>query len=276
MKVSVVITVFNASSTIVETLESVFGQTYKDIEVVVVDDGSTDDSVLKIREFMEGVDADKISLYEIERTGRAGALKIAVNHCRYDWLAIVDADDLWHSRKLEYQCRFISEGVAEIVATSAKMFTNSNPTIELIDGPLEYSNKAQEIGMKAMLVGNHVCHSSVVMKKKYAKYNEQLQSQVDYELWLRIVDQGVSIYRLESALTFRRLHSKQFFSYRRRFRSRFKYALNSIHVMRDYAVSHGFYHILFYQYVKLGYQLMPRPVHILKQQVVKMLGVGVS
>lgn len=100
-RVSVVIPAYNAAATIDETLLSVRAQTLSDIEIVVVDDGSSDATADIIRQHAE-LDG-RVRLISANNGGVARARNLGIEQTRTDLIAPVDADDLWHPRKLELQ-----------------------------------------------------------------------------------------------------------------------------------------------------------------------------
>ncbi len=99
--VSVVIPAYNASATLDETLQSVRAQTYKTLEILVVDDGSRDDTVA-IAERHAAADP-RVRVIQQENAGVAAARNRGWAEARADFLAFVDADDLWHATKIERQ-----------------------------------------------------------------------------------------------------------------------------------------------------------------------------
>ncbi|OPY03268.1 MAG: UDP-Glc:alpha-D-GlcNAc-diphosphoundecaprenol beta-1,3-glucosyltransferase WfgD [Syntrophorhabdus sp. PtaB.Bin047] len=99
--VSVVIPAYNAGPFIEETVGSVLDQTYTDIEVIVCDDGSTDDTVEKIRAMMEK--DSRVRLVTQDRGGVSRARNLAIGSARGDFIALLDHDDVWSATKLEKQ-----------------------------------------------------------------------------------------------------------------------------------------------------------------------------
>lgn len=98
--VSVIITTFNGSEFISETIASVICQTYSNWELIVIDDGSTDNT----REIVKSVCDERINMIEAGRIGRNGRVKnLAIAHCKGQLIAFLDHDDLWHPEKLEKQ-----------------------------------------------------------------------------------------------------------------------------------------------------------------------------
>jgi glycosyltransferase involved in cell wall biosynthesis len=96
--VSVVIPCFNAASFLEETLRSVLAQTHAPVEVIVVDDGSTDGSAAVAAAF-----GPKVHVITQENRGESAARNVGMDHCRGDWIAFLDADDVWQPDKLERQ-----------------------------------------------------------------------------------------------------------------------------------------------------------------------------
>jgi teichuronic acid biosynthesis glycosyltransferase TuaG len=115
--VSVIIPCFNAAACIADTVDSVLGQTYRNLELIVVDDRSTDNSVQLVHA-RAGSDP-RVTLIEMPRnTGApAGPRNVGVRAARGAWVAFLDADDLWHPRKLEYQMRALLGGGALMCST---------------------------------------------------------------------------------------------------------------------------------------------------------------
>lgn len=99
INVSVVIPMYNAERYIEETIQSVLSQTYEDLEVLIVNDGSTDDSLSVCRRF----DDPRIRILCQENRGLAGARNTGIRHAQGKFIALLDADDLWLPTKLEEQ-----------------------------------------------------------------------------------------------------------------------------------------------------------------------------
>jgi glycosyltransferase involved in cell wall biosynthesis len=105
--VSVLIPAYNAASTLAETLASVCRQTYRNLDIIVVDDGSTDDTVELATRL--SLDDPRIRLLRQDSAGVAAARNLALRHAAGPLVAPVDADDLWHPTKIERQIRRLRE-----------------------------------------------------------------------------------------------------------------------------------------------------------------------
>lgn len=98
---SIVIPAYNAESTLDRTLISVLNQSLEDIEVIVVDDGSIDRTPAVVRRFARN--DDRIRIIEQTNAGVAKARNAGIAMARSEWIGTVDADDIWHPRKIELQ-----------------------------------------------------------------------------------------------------------------------------------------------------------------------------
>ena len=102
--VSVIIPVYNGAKFIAETLESILGQTVRPAEVIVVNDGSTDNTVSVVEEF-----GDSVTMIHIQNSGQDWARNLGASQAKGYWLAFCDQDDLWLPAKLEKQLRLANE-----------------------------------------------------------------------------------------------------------------------------------------------------------------------
>jgi glycosyltransferase involved in cell wall biosynthesis len=98
-KVSVVIPTYNRAATVCKGVESVLAQTFTDLEVIVVDDGSSDDTGRILRETF----GDRIRYFAQPNRGASVARNKGINEARGEWIAFLDSDDLWEKDKLEWQ-----------------------------------------------------------------------------------------------------------------------------------------------------------------------------
>lgn len=109
--VSVIVPCWNSEDTLLETLESVARQTYRNIEIVIVDDGSTDRSAALAAEFCAR--EPRARLVRQENRGLGGARNRGIAESSGPWIAPVDADDVWHRTKIEKQMRAVRAAAEE-------------------------------------------------------------------------------------------------------------------------------------------------------------------
>lgn len=183
-RVSVIIPAYNAQSHIAETLASVFGQTYKDYEVIVVDDGSTDETLQVLRDC-----GDKIRLLTKVNGGPASARNLAIKYARGELIAFLDSDDLWVKDKLAEQVSFLDQHAeVGLVYSEALMFAQEGEQ-KLIKRKLGYTEAPT---FCKLLGGNFIPNLTVVLRRacidKVGWLNEarSLIAVEDYEYWLRV------------------------------------------------------------------------------------------
>ena len=106
--VSIITPSFNSEKFIAETIESVQNQTHQNWEMIIVDDCSTDNTVSIIKEFV--INDERICLFQMDKNSGAGiARNLALSKAKGDYIAFLDADDLWKPLKLEKQLQFLKE-----------------------------------------------------------------------------------------------------------------------------------------------------------------------
>jgi glycosyltransferase involved in cell wall biosynthesis len=121
--VSVVMPVYNGARYLRQALESALTQTYRPLEIVVVDDGSTDDTPALLAEF-----GDKIRSIRQQNSGSAAARNAALRAARGELIAFLDADDLWLPRKLAVQVDYLRDHPeVDLVATRWLTLTEGTP-----------------------------------------------------------------------------------------------------------------------------------------------------
>lgn len=137
--VSVIIPAYNAAQTIVETLDSVFAQTYKNLEVIVVNDGSTDDTLAVLENY-----PNSINVLSTENKGVSHARSLGFKHSKGGFIQYLDADDLLISEKIEIQLQALLVQNADVaygdwqkVRTENNQLTISETIERKIDGDLE-------------------------------------------------------------------------------------------------------------------------------------------
>jgi glycosyltransferase involved in cell wall biosynthesis len=116
-RVSAVIPAYNAARTIGQTIESALHQTVTDLEVIVVDDGSTDDTRLVVEQFRD----PRVKLFSQANSGVAAARNTGIVHASGVWVAFLDADDIWLPHKLERQLELMA-GRPDCMASQASAY----------------------------------------------------------------------------------------------------------------------------------------------------------
>jgi glycosyltransferase involved in cell wall biosynthesis len=107
--VSVVIPAYNASNTIIKALDSVCNQTYKNIEIIVVNDGSKDDTLTIITEYKEEKKGLNFTIIDKVNGGVSSARNVGIKLAQGNWIAFLDSDDEWLPNKLERQLEILNQ-----------------------------------------------------------------------------------------------------------------------------------------------------------------------
>ena len=104
MKVSVVIPTYNRAHSVVDAIRSVLGQRYTDLELIVVDDGSTDDTALRV----EAIGDHRLRYVRGGHEGVSAARNLGVRHATGELVAFLDSDDLWQADKLTREVEILA------------------------------------------------------------------------------------------------------------------------------------------------------------------------
>jgi glycosyltransferase involved in cell wall biosynthesis len=191
--VSVIIPAYNAEHFITRTLESVLNQTYQNIEVLVVDDGSSDRTPEIVHHFAE-IDA-RIILFQQSNAGVAAARNLAIQHAKGEFIAPLDADDIWYPGNLEKQIKCILSSDLDVgVVYSWSLDVDEN------DSPIDGYHTARVEGdvFSTLLCHNFIGNASATLIRKicldqvggYNSYFKELNSQgcEDWDLYLRLAE----------------------------------------------------------------------------------------
>jgi len=197
--VSIIIPCYNAERYVGEAIRSALDQAYPNVEVIVIDDGSTDGSLEVMRSF-----GDAIRWETGPNRGASAARNRGVELARGELLNFLDADDLLHRDKLERQVPVMVAGRAEVVFSDCETYPMGHP-----EQAQRYST-GHEDGEDAVVlcVSRFVlCHTSLIWKStldSLGGFREDLPWWEDYELYLRLACAGLTFHRLPEALCDRR------------------------------------------------------------------------
>ena len=183
-KVSVVMSVYNDCKYLRESIESILAQTFSNFEFIIVDDGSTDDTLSLIRKFND----DRICLLKQDHKGLPAALNYGISKANGDLVVRMDADDISFPDRIEKQVAFM----------------DSNPIVDMVGGSAEIINNIGEtIGRRSSIIGeenivklapyaNPTIHPTLCFKRnvinKIGGYREAFLYAQDYDLVLRMID----------------------------------------------------------------------------------------
>jgi len=198
--VSVIMAAYNAEKTIRQAIISVLGQTYRNLELLVVDDGSKDSTEEIVKRFAIKDNRIKL-LHSSSNYGVSKARKCALEKAEGNWIAILDSDDIWMPDKLEKQIRFQRVWNAELLFTGSSFMTKNG---KLIGWELHVP---EEISYRKLLKQNLISNSSVLVKRSLYKkfYVEGDSIHEDFAVWLGITKAGTRAYGIDEPLLIYRL-----------------------------------------------------------------------
>jgi len=198
--ISVLLPVRNGADFIEECLESVFAQTFKDFECLVINDGSTDETAVLVKKNKD----IRLRSFELKPgRGVPGALNFAILQTRGKYLARVDADDILHPQRFEKQVRYMEEHPEIGVLGSWAACFGSNK--HLIQPPADHAGIVQKLLFDTALFHPTVLIRRSIFEKQPCFYNEKYPYTEDVELWLRLAHK-TRFANLQEHLVRRRLH----------------------------------------------------------------------
>lgn len=220
-KVSVIVPAYNAAQYINESIDSALSQTYKDFEIIVVDDGSTDNTKEVLKRY-----GDKIRYYFQKNSGVNKARFLGLNVAKGEYISLLDADDRWLPEKLNSQVEILDScSDIDLVFSNfhdfyksgfdRKTFFDQNvifrkiPVKSISDAHPEYNTFASENILYDYLRGNFILPSSVTVRKttviKFEMFEKMVDGREFYEFGTRTFHQ-IKLGFVDKVLVHRRFH----------------------------------------------------------------------
>lgn len=200
---SVVIPLYNKELSIANTINSVLNQANQSFEIIVIDDGSTDNSAERVREIQD----PRIRLVQQKNQGVSAARNLGIKEARYEWIALLDGDDLWEVNHLEEIEKMMKEFPDEKVYVTSFEYSDKRPmfkyprknTIFKVDNYFKQAIK-EKLMWTSIVVANKECFDKV------GYFNVVLNRGEDLDLWARLAREYriiksstiTAIYRIEA------------------------------------------------------------------------------
>lgn len=203
--VSVVIATYNMANYLPLAVRSVLGQTYKNLEVLIVDDGSTDNTQEVVQPLLND---PRVNYIVQENKGQAAAKNRGVHESSGEYIAFLDADDMWASEKLDLQIPFFSQSRTLGIVYAKLIYIDENNR-ELLETPDNYMLFRGRVS-GPLFIRNFIRFGTTVVRRecfdRLGGFNEHLRMGIDYDLWLRFstqyefdyIDQPLLYYRVWS------------------------------------------------------------------------------
>ncbi len=180
--VSVIIPSYDRWPMLGEAVDSVLVQTAREYELIVVDDGSTDETPRRLRDY-----GARLTMLSQSRRGVAAARNLGARQASGQYLAFLDSDDLWHPLKLERQLAFMESNLEVEICQTDEIWVRNGVRVN----PRHKHRKPSGDIFRASLALCLVSPSAVMMRRdlfeRVGGFDESLPVCEDYDLWLRIV-----------------------------------------------------------------------------------------
>ncbi len=208
-KVSIIIPVYNGENYIQNAIESALSQTYKNIEIIVVNDGSTDEgkTAKKVKLF-----GDKVKYYSKENGGVASALNYGISKMSGEYFSWLSHDDEYLPEKVEKEVAKLStlDNKETVICCNVTVISHDNKVLKHNSIP-EKAKKSMQLYLAFdQSVGLNGC--SLLIKKdlfkKYGNFNTELKVTQDYDMWFRLA-KNVPFAFIEDNLVLSRQHDEQ-------------------------------------------------------------------
>ena len=234
--VSVVIPTYNSEDYIAEALTSVLNQTHQNLEVLIVDDASTDNTIETVSQFAKK--DHRITLEKLEiNSGAATARNTAIKKAKGSYISFLDSDDKWLPNKLELQLKLIKEKDCAVVFSSYYCMNENGVSLNKIVTALPRLN-FQKI-LKCNYIGNLTGMYSV--KKLGKLYAPDIRKRQDWALWITAIQKAGTAYGISEPLAVYRERQNSISS------NKFKMLTYNFSIYKDF---------LKYSYIKSTYYMI--------------------
>lgn len=178
--VSAIITTYNYGRFVCDAVQSVLAQSYPHVEVIVVDDGSTDDTALRLRPYL-----DKIRYIHQDNSGVDAARNNGIAVAKGQYIGLLDADDMWHPDRVQRQMQFIAEHPQTAVIAG-------DAIVDLANGwpALPQTTAARLVSIEELVITSRFAPSSALIRKDCfdtaGLFRANISGAADRDLWIRL------------------------------------------------------------------------------------------
>jgi len=200
--ISILLPIYNGIEFVDESISSIINQEFTEWELLIGINGHPPNSdVYKIAKKYEdstGTRHGKIKVYDFPHLrGKSDTLNLLITYCKYDWISLMDVDDIWEKNKLQCQVQFMNG--YDVIGTRAIYFG------DYLNGVLP-AIPYGDITNHDFHSGNPIINSSCLIRKEYSFWNKENDGVEDYELWLKLRSEGKRFYNCEEIAVKHRLH----------------------------------------------------------------------
>ena len=205
-KVSVITTLYNYKDYIVDCIESFLRQSFRDSEMIIVDDASTDNPYPNIKKYM----SDRVKYIKLDKNmGYSYAKNIGIKASSSDILVMLDSDDMTTENGISLRYNKVQEGF-DLVHGPVLDFTVKNGEIRTKESRLwsKWVKSRKDVSCYRLIHAQSVMLKKDI-HKKIVLYDENLRSKSDREMWARILNHNFRISYVEDYVSLYRRHNKQ-------------------------------------------------------------------
>lgn len=205
--------IYNGVEFLKDSLPSIIEQTYTDWELLIGVNGHPENSIVykNIINHINFINIkfsskykDKIRIFDFYTIkGKANTLNEMIKYCSYNYIALLDVDDIWSIEKLKIQSYFLEK--FDVIGTLCEYLVNNKKQ----KGPLLPIGDISQFNFFKV---NPIINSSVIIKKELAYWNPMWEGIEDYELWLKLKKQNKKFYNCPFSLVIHRLHNNSAFN----------------------------------------------------------------
>ncbi len=181
MQISVIIPTYNRKHLISRAIKSVINQSFKPFEIIIVDDGSDDGTYEFIIQFFP-----EIQVFRQSNNGVSSARNLGIKNAKGNWIAFLDSDDEWFSKKLELQKKAIDHSDKYLISHTNEIWIRNGVRVNQMKKHQKYGGYIFEKSLDIC----RISPSSVLINRKIfediGKFDETLKICEDYDFWLRI------------------------------------------------------------------------------------------
>jgi teichuronic acid biosynthesis glycosyltransferase TuaG len=209
--VSIIMPVFNAGDYLISSIQSVLDQTYTNWQLIIINDGSTDNSQEIISNFLS---SKKILNFTITNSGQAYARNYGLKYATGFFTAFIDADDIWFNNKLEIQIKTFQDNNIDLIFTDSNIIDKNGILTEESISPIR--KKGIKYNLNNYISSNFfipilttICKTSILNQIGFFNESQKIKNAEDFDLWLRILYNKYNIFYIDTVTASYRVHSNQ-------------------------------------------------------------------
>ncbi|MCI1930364.1 MAG: glycosyltransferase [Clostridia bacterium] len=198
--ISVILPIYNGEKTVEKAIYSVLNQSYKDIEIIAIDDCSKDRTYIILCELSKK--DSRVHVFKNKKNlGVAKTRNKGIEQASGEYIAFIDGDDCWSSNKIEKQISVLKNKNADLCYTASKIIDENNNVLNF------HKHVPTGISYKGLLKENVIVCSSIVLKREVLPKNpfDGKYFHEDFVLWLRLLKNGYKAIGIDDALVTYRL-----------------------------------------------------------------------